>query len=170
MPTRLARILLFLSSYSPLLIVFGLRNPFSSPIAEGVLYGGAAISILTLVLFIRQGYSLEASSIELKSASNRDSEAMTYVVTYFIPFLGVSYTDISSVISLLLVYVVICIIYVSANLIHTNPILNLIGYHLYEIEDQDGKPGTLITKREYVGPNDRIKASSLSNYILLERR
>jgi hypothetical protein len=170
MPTKFARILLFLSSYAPLFVVFALRNPCQSLLVEIALYGIAAISVLGLLLFIRQGLSIAATTIEIKSASNRDAEAMAYVVTYFIPFLGVTCSDMSSIVSIFLVYVVICVIYVTANLIHVNPVLNLMGYHLFEIEDTNGKPSTLITRRDYVAPHDKIPAAMLSNYILLEKK
>ena len=71
------------------------------------------------------------------------------------------------VVSLGVFFLVIGILYVNSNLIHINPMLNLSGYHLYEISVESGATYSLITYREVI-PGDTISAVKASNGIFLE--
>jgi hypothetical protein len=55
-------------------------------------------------------------------------------------------------------------------MIHTNPVLNIVGYHIFEIEDGNGKTTALICKRSYIRTNSEINAISLGDYVLLEKK
>jgi hypothetical protein len=94
---------------------------------------------------------------------------MSYIVTYILPFLAIKLTDPADVISLGLLLVVVGILYVNSNLIHTNPVLSLMRYHLFEIEDGDKKAATLICKRIYVRVDSELRVVSVGDYVLLEK-
>jgi hypothetical protein len=55
-------------------------------------------------------------------------------------------------------------------MIQTNPVLNIAGYHIFEIEDGDGKTASLICKRAYVRTGSEIDAVSIGDYVLLEKK
>ena len=112
-----------------------------------------------------------APAIEIRAAPAhvRDAEAMSYIVTYFLPFLGISGDNWPDAASLLLVYAVVAIIYVNSNLIYINPMLNLAGYRLFEVVGPKGKVSALITRRDYILPGAELNVVSLGNYVLLER-
>lgn len=54
-------------------------------------------------------------------------------------------------------------------MIYINPILNIVGYHIFEIHDGNGKVTALICKRPYVRAGIDIKVISLGDYVLLEK-
>ena len=48
MPNLVTRILLFVSSYAPLLVILWVRDAFGSPKLSGILLGAAVISVIAL--------------------------------------------------------------------------------------------------------------------------
>ena len=94
---------------------------------------------------------------------------MSYIVTYLIPFLDLDLKSGSDVGALLVLLAVIGILYVNSNLIYINPILNLVGFHVYEVSGEDGRPSALLTRRGYIPPGERLRVVSLGNYVLMEK-
>lgn len=170
MPTTFTRIVLFLSSYAPLMLIFAIRDPLRLRFSRHVFIGIALLSLILLWLFLRTGKKLAPHSIRVQTAQVRDAEAISYIVTYFLPFLGISRDNWADAIALLLVYAVVAVIYVNSNLIYINPVLNVIGYRLFEVVSGDGKASALITRRDYMPPGIELSVISLGNYVLLERR
>ena len=70
--------------------------------------------------------------------------------------------------SVVLLLLLVALLYVNSRMIQVNPILNLLGYHIFEVRSDVGKTSALITKRSYLAPDDQIKVVSLDNYVLLE--
>ena len=95
---------------------------------------------------------------------------MSYIVTYLLPFLAVKLNDPTDVISLGMFFVIIGLLYVNSNMIHTNPVLNIFGYHIFEIEDSAGKTTALVSKRAYIRIDSEIDAVSIGDYVLLEKK
>jgi hypothetical protein len=75
-----------------------------------------------------------------------------------------------AVFSLGVVLFVIGLLYVNSNMIHTNPVLNIAGYHIFEIEDSKCKTTALICKRSYVRVGSELDAISVGDYVLLEKK
>jgi len=96
---------------------------------------------------------------------------MAYIVSYLVPFLTVSFTDLAGTVSFVVFIVVIGIIYVSSNMVYINPILSLRGYHLFEVEGEgDGeKVSALISKHRYVSPGSTIQVVPLGDFAILEK-
>lgn len=169
MPNLGTRVLLFLSSYAPLLVILGVRNAFGHMKISYVLFGVAALSILGLVIYLSVARRLTAHEIVVQQAVSKDGEAMSYIVTYLLPFLAIDSGNRADQISLAIVLLMLAVLYISSNLIHMNPMLNLGGYRILELDSQDGKRCTLITKRAHIRAGASITAVSLSDSILLEK-
>lgn len=130
----------------------------------------SVVSVLVLFVFLRIAQKLAADRIKVDSVASRDGDAMSYIVTYLLPFLAVKLNDVTDVGSLGMVLVVIAILYVNSNMIYTNPVLNVAGYHVFEIHDADGKTTALICKRAYIRTGSEIDVISLGDYVLLEKK
>src|SRR5262249_37291770 len=128
----------------------------------------ALVSLLVLSGYIHIVSSLAPHSITVKSATSKDGDAMSYIVTYIFPFLDAPLNDLPKATSLVLLFFVLGILYVNSNLIYTNPILNLCGYHIFQIETTDGKIGALITRRSYISSGANLDASPLGDYVRME--
>lgn len=94
-----------------------------------------------------------------------------YIVTYLLPFLGINSQQRADQISLGIFLLMLAVLYIiSSNLIHMNPMLNLGGYRILEVDSTNGKRSTLITKEPYIRPGSLIEVVSLSDSVLLEKK
>jgi len=121
-----------------------------------------------LRFYLKQSATLAVDHVVIEKISGKDTEAMSYIVTYLIPFLDIKLDEIASAVSLLLFFLVLGVLYVHSNLIYINPTLNLLRYHLFEIELEGGMTSALLSKRRFVERGASITVVSLGEQILLE--
>ena len=167
MPRSFLRVVLFVSSYAPLLIILAIENRTNRVLAISIL-AVAAISVIALFWFLATARRLQPITEQLDDVSSRDSDVMSYIVTYFLPFLGINLVEIGKAASLLIVFLVLGVIYVHSNLIYINPVLNFAGYHVFEVVNSHETRRFLITRRDYVKRGTTVSGALLGNYILLE--
>jgi hypothetical protein len=130
----------------------------------------AVLSVAVLFVVLRIAQKLAADKISVNSVVSRDGDAMSYIVTYLLPFLAVKLNDATDAGSLGIVLLVIAVLYVNSNMIYTNPVLNIVGYHIFEIHDADGKTTALICKRAYIRMGSEMNVISVGDYVLLEKK
>lgn len=169
MPNTCVRIILFLSSYAPLLLILAVRNAAHQRMVALTLGGIAVASVLVLVAFLHSSQHLAADTLTIQSVTAKDGDAMSYIVTYIFPFLDVPLNEPAKAASLIIMFAVLGLLYVNSNMICTNPMLNMRGYHIYEVETIDGKVSALITRRSYLRVGSELPAIPLGDYVLLEK-
>ena len=170
MPNIPVRIILFFSSYAPLFLIIAMRGWRDSRYFAVALVAVSLASVIVLFLFLRIARKLAADRIKVDSVASRDGDSMSYIVTYLLPFLAVKLNDVTDVESLGIVLLVIAVLYVNSNMIYTNPVLNIAGYHIFEIHDADGKTSALISRHTYIRTDSDIDVISLGDYVVLEKK
>jgi hypothetical protein len=170
MPNLPTRVVLFMSSYTPLFLIMAVKDGALHPYFALAMVMLAVTSVILLLFYLRRSSDLAVDIVIVEKVSGKDSEAMSYIVTYLIPFLDIKLNELSSLISLLLLFLVVGVLYVHSNLIYINPTLNLLSYHLFEIEVEGGKTSALLSKRRFVERGASILVVSLGEQILLEVR
>ncbi|MBS1815393.1 MAG: hypothetical protein JSS87_10995 [Acidobacteria bacterium] len=158
-----------MSSYAPLLLITAVKYHAKHPHLALTLTGLALVSVLALKLFLSSAAKLGSSSITVEQISAKDTEGMSYIVTYLIPFLDLKLEEPASAIALFFLFAVVGILYVNSNMIYINPTINLLGYHLFEIETSSKKREALLTKRGYIERGSVIQGISLGNLVVLEK-
>lgn len=169
MPNVLTRVILFLSSYAPLFLILAIRSWSDNHKISIALGAISSITLLILWIFVNQARSLAADKVVIASVNSRDGDVMSYIVTYLLPFLAVDFKQVGDVVSLGIFIFVIGLLYVNSNMIYTNPILNIAGYHIFEVQDGEGKTTALICKRTYVRTGAELDVVSLGDYVLMEK-
>jgi len=129
----------------------------------------AAVSVAGLILFLRSIEKYTPHNVTIAKAGLRDAELTGYIVTYLLPFLVVSFNDWALSVSLGILLFVIAVLYIQSNLIHINPLLSLLGYHLFEVETEEGKVSALICRHPYVRTGSTLEVISLGDYVLVEK-
>jgi hypothetical protein len=167
MVTAGAQALLFLSSFSPLFLMFGVLDSFGSSAAQWICYVLAGLSLLGLALFFSLVKGLDQQGIEVTRAKPRDSDAIAYVVTYLIPFLTLSTRDWRGRAAILVFIFVVGVLYIRSHIFYVNPVLSLGGYRLFEIEVGRGFV-ILMTRRKFIEPGTTLRARRLSDYVYIE--
>ena len=170
MPSALARTILFLSGYLPLFLIFTIQS-FPKyrwwallPLATGVL------AALGLLAFMRWVQSSAARPIQIVDIRRRDTEVIAYMFAYVVPFLRLDIDEGSNALGLGIFFLVLMVLNVSSNMIHVNPILSLLGYHLYRISLKDGDTHTIVTRRSRIVRGTRLECILIGDDISMEKR
>ena len=166
MPRPPFRVALFLSSYAPLfgLLAFTNRHERWAWIALACV---ALISVLGL-LAVMAALDDEGPTLVVERARPQDGEALSYIATYLIPFLGADLSTASGIVTFAGFLVVLMTIYVRSSMLFVNPLLSLCGFHSYEIEDKDGHAYALLTRRADVARKDTLQPAQVSRYLRVE--
>ena len=170
MPRLSTRILLFLSSYAPL---FGILAFKAYPDSMWLVYGLTAVAIISpvvLLLYVTQWLPSKAEiTITATEVTPMDGEAVSYFVFYLFPFLDVSLDSFAKAAPMVILLVVMLIIYVNSNMMYVNPMLNLFGFHFFEVENEDGKVYGIIARDHYIRPGSSFLIHPTKNYVALKK-
>ncbi len=169
MPSLLIRVLLFASSYLPLFVILSVRHweKYRS-VCIGLLVLGA-VSLAALVVFWLYARKNTKAEFTIVTSSPNNAEAMSYIVSYIIPFLDLPFDELRNAISLAVFFFMLGVIYVQSNMIHINPLLNLMGWFIYEVETDRGTGFSLVTRRRHVG-RGKHRFVKIGDNLLLEVR
>ncbi len=170
MPSIIARILLFLSSYFPLFVIF-----FCLYIGKNTWFAISCLGFGVLGLwgfwrfwrYMRKHIGPE--KIQVVTIRSDAGESMSYIVSYIIPFLSISTNEQQQQFALGVFFFMIAVLYVTSNMIHVNPMLSLLGYRIYEITLSTGSPHTLISRRRII-PNQSLKVVKVSENLFVESK
>jgi hypothetical protein len=167
MPSLIVRILLFISSYSPLLVIAFFQWHQKLGRISYVFLAAATLSLIVLWMFFRYARRLAAVSVTIDSSRTMNAEALNYVATYVFPFLDSRPDDPTYAIGLAILYVMLAVIYINSNMIHINPILNMCGFRLLEVETA-GSVCSLITRKRFIAKGSSISVRRLGDDVLME--
>lgn len=168
MPSLPARILLFLSSYAPLSLIFVLLFWNKSPQVAAVSGAIAVVGVAGMLLYLLVVSHLDGVSTKAASCHSRGDQVMSYIVTYIIPFLAVAFSDWQQAVALAVFFFILGFLYVNSDMIHINPTLNILGYRLYEITLDSGSTYSLIAHHS-VHKGDTIQAVRVGDDILFAK-
>lgn len=119
--------------------------------------------ILGFVFYSRFKYAIRGATnipVKIKKIENVNFEHLTFLTTYIIPLICFDLSQVRYAVVLLILLIIIGAIYVKTNLFYANPTLALLGYHIYKVEVEDGKPLVYISK-EILSENCWINALKL---------
>ena len=140
--------MLFLSSYFPLALIFAVQFILKRHFWTAVIVMIVALLGFVVTLFwLRAVKCIDPIDVKISSVVRRDSEIMSYIVTYLLPFVALPSGELADSISLGIFLIVLCLLYVNSGMIHVNPTLSLLGWHLYEVVTIEDNSLTIISRR-----------------------
>lgn len=105
--------------------------------------------------------------VKIVEVENKNSESISYISTYIVPFIFQDTNNVFDLASILIVLIIIFFIYTKSNMIVINPILS-ITHTLYQIEynkKNQTKKALLITKEENLENGQEIKVNLITKNI-----
>lgn len=161
---------LFVSAFSPTLLVLGGVRWYELGTADGVVYQLILISILGTALpflIIRWLISeAESFSFRARKVEAADYFLLVFVASYFIPLVA-KVAEMDFVYSLLLVFVGFLVAWVVSS-IPSHPLLYLFKYRFYKVESDEGMVYMLISRRDISSPKSIGFVKKISSGMLLE--
>ena len=158
----------FASSYAPLFVIVAIREIRGSPdvaLALVVVAGASAVALFALLEYSRR--AIGATEFAVTGVSAHESDAVGYIVTYLIPFLDLGLNDPIRAISLIFLLLVVGALYVNSKMFYVNPLLSLVGFHLFEIVLAGGDTYVMLARRRRVRPG-QLMARRLDEYVVIE--
>lgn len=159
---------LFLSSFAPLLVVFGLLDSFGSTAASGACYTLAVVSVVMLGAGLRSWRRLGTTEVVACRVRPRDTDVIAYVATYIIPFAALGVETWHERAALIGFFLLVGVLYVRAELFYVNPVLALAGFKLYELETESGRVLLVVTRRRFISTGSPLQLHTLTDYVFLE--
>lgn len=161
-----SKILLFCLAYLPLVDAIVLKSYNSCYFAIGLVIFSIIIILLVGLLF-RSIKKIIPSAESIIVVELKNSEFLTFIVTYLVPFFGFE-LDLATTASSIIIFFIIGYIYVDTSLFCVNPLLKLVfGYNLYEIGIRSNK-AYLLSKSKLAHGEHNLNLNRLGENIYIE--
>lgn len=170
MPSFLIRLLLCLSSYFPLAVIFAVQFYMKGHcwVAIAILAVGT-LGLIGVSIYIALARRLNTITLEVERISRRDGDAMSYIVSYILPFIALPSRNPADVISLGVFLLVLGVVYINSGMMHINPMLNLAGWHVYEVTLKNGETAAFLSRR-HIRKDKNISVVRMDDNIYLEAK
>lgn len=171
MPNVFVRVMLFVSSYFPLALIYGIFLVKAHPVwAAAIVFFGLLGLLIMLIYFLGAAQGKAASHETIASVQQHDGDTMSYIASYLIPFVSFPLGDWTQVTAIVIFLVVLLIVYVNSNMIYINPMLSILGYHLYEVEFAQGKLSHYLISTRRLWRDDSVTVIRIGDGMFLEKR
>lgn len=148
------RFLLCISAYIPMFIILLLKNIRDLYLCVILILLFIVLPLIVVRLYISNPLKREANhQIVIKSVNRKESEIMNYISGYIISLISFNndvFTDtgidIPNLLGIILLFLVICSLYMKAHMYYVNPVLSLF-YDILDVTDSNGKNVTLLVDR-----------------------
>ncbi|CAE6901986.1 conserved membrane protein of unknown function [Ectopseudomonas oleovorans] len=162
--------LLFVSSFSPTLLVLAGVRYFSSGVVDTLVVQLSVISVIGILLpFLILALVKKESQREnfsAKKVESADYYLLVFLASYVSPVV-MKIAEIDFMMAVVLVGLIFVVAWFVSN-IPSHPVLYLFKFRFYKVESSDGMVYTLITRRVVRSPRDVRQVMRLSNSMLVE--
>lgn len=168
MPSLLIRCLLFISSYFPLTVIFGILLWEKHVLwASIILLIGISGLILLFLYFVLIAPRRAKSHETITELDRHDGDVLSYVASYLVPFVSLDLTG-AQLWAVIVFLAVLLIIYVNSNMIYINPMLNIAGYHLYEVKIAKNETSFYLLTRQRVARHSVVHVARIGDTTFLQ--
>jgi hypothetical protein len=167
-PSRPMRLVLFLSAYSPLLVLMAILESFGTAWSSWLCAAVATASVVLTVVFWKSVRGQQFTWVQATRTKPRDADVLNFFVTYVVPFAAAPLDSTRARIALIFFLLFIAGLYVRASLYQVHPLLLLVGYHLYELDLADGSTVGLLTKETFLPQRTSLEVVPLMPTVFLE--
>ena len=166
-----SRVVLFVSSYAPLLILFSLLESFGQGWPSRLcLYVGIGSAVLLVLLWVVLHTQLSTDEATIEGARSRDADVMAYVVSYVVPFAAAADASSGETRWALAVFAaLIAVLYVRSAVFYVHPLLLLAGIHVYEATRND-VPVIVLTRQRQLRQSTQMTVIRIGSHVYLEAR
>ncbi|WP_309082015.1 hypothetical protein [Zhihengliuella sp.] len=163
----MARLLLFLSSLSPGIVVAGIRaaGEFGFPGWIITLVGVVLMPVGFFTVRSRKGNA--AIPTEIVSVKDETLQIPTYLITFIFPFLFVQIDDLWTLAALAVFVGLVSVLLWKNDISLINPGMLVSKYRMYEVESVDGRNLIVVsTRRPYVRDYEDLHHLAGRTYVL----
>ena len=152
----ISSLLIFISSYSPLVLIFIIKDldetafRLGNPITAAII---TAVALLACAVVLVAANKIESGvPVKVTKVANKSGDMFTYTIPYMISFYNFNLGDWKTLLSLFVFMSLMFALAYRTQNVFINPVLALAGYGLYDCQFKDGDrevQGLLISKHEF---------------------
>lgn len=174
----ISRILFFITSYVPLYVILLVQyyDINEKLINQPLILGLLIITIVAIILFIifigfiqKQKHYIK--TIEIENISPERELSTTYILTNIVPLIAFDFTNRQQILSFLILYLFLMIMYVKYRQVVYNPIIEIMQYTNYKCT-LNGEEVTVLSKHKFqhTHTSEKVRAIRLDNdfFILVD--
>jgi hypothetical protein len=171
MPSLFVRCMLFVSSYFPLTLIFSIFLIDKQRLwAIVILLVGVTGLVAMLLYFLLVAPRRTPFHEKVTQLERHDGDVMSYVASYLIPFVTFPLDGWQQIAAILVFLGVLLVVYVNSNMIYINPMLNLIGYHLYEVNIENNESSFYLITHHRVVRGATLRVVRIGESAFLETK
>ena len=143
--SQFAQMALAATALAPVLLVWAAAAYKASPIEAGAAVAVSALLVIVCaatLAFARR--ELQTEPLVVKKATRLDKEALAFLVTYALPLIVPN--DQTNLAALAVFVGIVGVVLVQLQILHVNPLLGILGFHFYEIENVDGDTSLVVSR------------------------
>lgn len=161
---------LLASAFSPLLVALVLvAQPLPGVSWNVGLAVLAGLPAVLLVVVIAAARSLPRERLEIRTATPRDVDLLSFMSSYLVPIAVALFApDALRLAATVILLLLLMAVYLSAEMYYLNPLLAAAGYRPYQVVDESGTTVTLLTRRRAVPNASHLDARLIAPSIYLE--
>lgn len=172
-------VVIFLSAYSPLAIIFCIQNfdfekqELMHPLVIWPILGLAIVSCITLWATVRLP-KVSTSPVTIKSVTNKSGELVSYTIPYMVSFFVIEHWNTQLLASFAFFMFIMFWLTLKTHTIFNNPILAMMGYNIFDVHyEKNGREcqDYLLAKGERLRKNEPCRIVEISEqlYLVTER-
>lgn len=150
-PKTFTAIILFISAYSPLFFILGIKDfdfeeslQFANPVAAGILFGLCILSNALIFVFVKQ-FNKGTLVAKVTGVKSRSQDIVNYTIPYIFCAFDIDFSKMEHIITIALFLLILLILMVKSQTAFLNPMLALYNYQFYDVEyTADGKSDSSI--------------------------
>lgn len=167
---RLVKFLLVLTAVAPIMLTWAFAHWRAHGVrgeqAAAIVIAGL-LAVLCALIILGAEQQLPRHSFQAASLKHSDSEVVGFLVAYLLPLVSTRAGDFDYAILAFVSLLLAAVVWASESY-SFNPLLTLLGFHFYEVENTDGVSYMLITKRDIRRCRDIDAIAELSRSVLLD--
>ena len=160
MLNRIGRLILFLSSYTPLFVVLGIKATAHNWVVAVALVALGLLSGLAMLGLLIWTRTISPMPVSIANSSSASGDVVAYLFTYVVPFVGSSTSSTADLVSLVILFATIGLVFVNSDLGLVNPMLAGAGFHLHKVETEGQRRYLVLTRSDLppiVGEDLRVR-------------
>ncbi|KAF3983352.1 MAG: hypothetical protein HFP78_00065 [Methylococcales symbiont of Hymedesmia sp. n. MRB-2018] len=171
----LPSILIFVSAYSPLSIIFLIQDfdwKTKSVLHPEILYPILGISFISIIFIWVAVKFIKVSTppVKVLSVSNKSGELINYSIPYMISFSAMDLSRPKLLISFGFFMLIMYVLTLKTHNIFINPILAVIGYNIYDVKYQKNNreyQSFFLIKGKRLKKDEKCRIAELSEHLFL---
>ena len=140
---------LFASAFSPVLVVLALvTTPFELPAANVAFAIVCALPALLIGVTLAGAARLQDNRVRFTKIRRTDRDVLSFMASFVLPIATAFFAlDAARWAATGLLLLLLVVVYVRAQLFQLNPVLAVLGFRIYELESEEGRIVTVLSRR-----------------------